>query len=172
MSSPKNFSERVRAYRDSEGLSQEELARRLGISSNYISMLERGKRSPSRKIIRLFEILLASPLPPAGGGTPVTKEEAVKGRPSKHELLRKALYIEEHGTAEQVAMLNSMIDAALARIGGKTTEESPEYPSTSAVSRAEGEDGPAANGPTKKIGFSAKKKAAAFFGSLRPQSAT
>lgn len=68
-------------------------------------------------------------------------------------------------------MLNSMIDAALARIGGKTSEESPDYSATSAVSRPEGEDGPAANGPTKKIGFSAKKKAASFLSSLRPRPA-
>ncbi|PLS77666.1 MAG: hypothetical protein CYG59_22615 [Chloroflexi bacterium] len=38
----KPFGERVRAQRIQEGLSQDELARRVGISRNYLSQIERG----------------------------------------------------------------------------------------------------------------------------------
>lgn len=163
MQPEKKFSERLRAYRKREEISQEELAHRLGMSRNYITQLE-GGRVPSPKVIRHFELLEASPLP----GPTTTREEAGKGIPSKHELIRKALYIEEHGTPDQVAMLNSMLDAALGRLGIRTTEDPPEYPGD-AASREEGGD--PRPPPPKRIGFS-QKKTGAFVGALRPRHAT
>ena len=45
------WGEIIRSYRDAHGLSQAEVARRLGISRNYVSMLERGKaRNPSHRL--------------------------------------------------------------------------------------------------------------------------
>lgn len=38
---------RIKSLRHSEGLSQEELAERMGISSKYLSSIERGKENPT-----------------------------------------------------------------------------------------------------------------------------
>jgi transcriptional regulator with XRE-family HTH domain len=38
-------------WRTDKGLSQEEAGKLLGLSKSYISLLERGKRSPSRSVI-------------------------------------------------------------------------------------------------------------------------
>ncbi len=40
------FAENVRRIRKKEGLSQQELAKSVGISVSYVSMLERAQRSP------------------------------------------------------------------------------------------------------------------------------
>ena len=46
----------IRARRESMGLSQEKLAQRCGFDRTYISMLERGKRTPSLlNLIKLAE---------------------------------------------------------------------------------------------------------------------
>ena len=39
--------QRIRELRRSEGLSQEELAEKIGISSKYLSSIERGKENPT-----------------------------------------------------------------------------------------------------------------------------
>jgi len=56
------IAERVRAFRGRAKLSQDELAERLGVSGNYISMIELGKKSPGTSLRKLFESLEQSPL--------------------------------------------------------------------------------------------------------------
>jgi phage repressor protein C with HTH and peptisase S24 domain len=86
VSTPKEFANRVRAYREREGLSQEELAKRLGISRNYVSMIE-GGRAPSDQVTRHFELL---ELAPAAGALPrnssVTEEPSPYGKSLGHPL--------------------------------------------------------------------------------------
>ena len=38
--------ERIRQYREQRGLTQEELSQRIGVSSNHLSVLERGIKAP------------------------------------------------------------------------------------------------------------------------------
>lgn len=52
----------IRNYRLSAGLSQERLGERMGVSTNYISLLESGKRYPSiGTLIRIARALDANP---------------------------------------------------------------------------------------------------------------
>jgi transcriptional regulator with XRE-family HTH domain len=59
--------ERVRGFRSRAKLSQQELAERLGVTNNYISMIERGKKAPGSLWLRAFETLEQSPLYPLPG---------------------------------------------------------------------------------------------------------
>lgn len=55
MSTPnENFAKRVTSYREKLGITQSELANRLGVSRNYVGMLEAG-REPSEPLKRLFQ---------------------------------------------------------------------------------------------------------------------
>lgn len=58
---------RIRDYRKTVRLSQDELGERLGVSGNYISMIELGKKAPGPSLRKLFEALEQSPVyqPPA-----------------------------------------------------------------------------------------------------------
>ena len=56
MSNSADFSNRVREYRGREGINQAEFAKRMGISRNYVSMVESG-RKPSAQVVRHFELL-------------------------------------------------------------------------------------------------------------------
>lgn len=50
--------ERICALRHNLGLTQEELARKSGVTQQFIQMIERGKRSPSlRTALKLAECL-------------------------------------------------------------------------------------------------------------------
>ena len=50
------FGERVASFRRSLGLNQKEFAPKLGVSSNYLSMIEQG-REPSDNLVRLFDMI-------------------------------------------------------------------------------------------------------------------
>ncbi|RYD19914.1 MAG: LexA family transcriptional regulator [Verrucomicrobiaceae bacterium] len=49
--------ERVITFRQSNDLTQSDLAKILGISSNYVSLIENGQREPGEGIVRHFELL-------------------------------------------------------------------------------------------------------------------
>lgn len=53
--------ERIREFRRSIRLSQDEFGERLGVSGNYISMIELGKKSPGPSLRKLFEAIELSP---------------------------------------------------------------------------------------------------------------
>jgi transcriptional regulator with XRE-family HTH domain len=55
------FAERVRAFRGRAKLSQGELAGRLGVSGNYVSMIELGKKLPGATLRKLFDTFEQSP---------------------------------------------------------------------------------------------------------------
>jgi transcriptional regulator with XRE-family HTH domain len=63
------FPERVREFRGRAKLSQDDLGERLGVSGNYISMLELGKKAPGPSLRKLFESIEQSPLYRAAGGS-------------------------------------------------------------------------------------------------------
>jgi transcriptional regulator with XRE-family HTH domain len=56
VSKKENFSHRVKNLRVALGLNQEAFANRLGVSRNYISMIE-GGRAPSEALIKYFETI-------------------------------------------------------------------------------------------------------------------
>lgn len=67
--------ERVKAYRVREGLTQEVLAEKLGISRNYVHLIEAGKKHPSWHLLEKFtefetgktnELVLKEDAPPYG----------------------------------------------------------------------------------------------------------
>ena len=66
----KKFSDRVLNLRSRLGLSQDAFAKRLGVSRNYVSMIEQG-REPSDSLKKLIETLET----PAPAGLGVVREE-------------------------------------------------------------------------------------------------
>jgi transcriptional regulator with XRE-family HTH domain len=61
---PKNneIANRIRNFRNRTGMSQQELGKRLGISGNYVYLIESGQKSPHPSTVKLFEALEVSPL--------------------------------------------------------------------------------------------------------------
>jgi transcriptional regulator with XRE-family HTH domain len=66
---------RIREFRHRAKLSQTELGDRLGISGNYVSMIELSKKDPGPSLKKLFEAIEHSPLY-AGPGTAPPPEPA------------------------------------------------------------------------------------------------
>ncbi len=56
MSNENDFANRVRSYREENKLSQEEFAKMLGVTRNYVSMLE-GGRAPSEQLLNHFALI-------------------------------------------------------------------------------------------------------------------
>ncbi len=67
----KKFSDRVSSLRTRLGVSQETFAKQLGVSRNYVSMIEQG-RQPSESLKKLIETMEATP---SSKPQPVTREE-------------------------------------------------------------------------------------------------
>lgn len=67
VSMPEDISNRMRTLRRAMDLSQEEFAQQLGVSRNYVSMIE-GGREPSANIIKLVELLESKHLGQAPNG--------------------------------------------------------------------------------------------------------
>ena len=63
-SQPKNteISNRIRNFRNRVGMSQQELGKRLGISGNYVYLIESGQKNPGPSLLKLFETMEVSPL--------------------------------------------------------------------------------------------------------------
>jgi SOS-response transcriptional repressor LexA len=79
VSKPKLFSERLRQLRQHYGWSQEELANQLGVSRNYVGMME-GGREPGGTLIKLFESLEAEMNLGTSGESLALREEPVPYR--------------------------------------------------------------------------------------------
>src|SRR5215831_8556111 len=63
-SQPKNseIANRIRNFRNRIGMSQQELGHRLGISGNYVYLIESGQKNPGPSLLKLFETMEISPL--------------------------------------------------------------------------------------------------------------
>ena len=59
----KQFGKRIRQLRETQGLSQEELAYRAGVHRTYLGGIERGERNPSLKNIAAIARALDIKLP-------------------------------------------------------------------------------------------------------------
>lgn len=58
----KNLGQKIAELREKQDLTQTDLARRLDLTTEYISLLERGLRSPSLKILENLEMILGASL--------------------------------------------------------------------------------------------------------------
>ncbi len=58
----------IKAHRVLEGLRQEELALRVGVSPDHLSHVERGARRPSAELLRRLVVELGVPASPQTGG--------------------------------------------------------------------------------------------------------
>jgi transcriptional regulator with XRE-family HTH domain len=74
------FPQRIREFRRRFKFSQHELGERLGVSGNYVSMLELGKKPPGPSLRKLFETieqshshLAAESIPRSNGQTPANQ---------------------------------------------------------------------------------------------------
>ena len=107
--SKKELGERVRALRIQKGLTQVELAKKLGMTQSNISELERGIRGLTiRHVLKLANILSAS-TDEILRGSPSTPN----GRPSVSlKVLRRAQRIQELPATKQRAVLE-LLDALL-----------------------------------------------------------
>jgi len=78
-----NLALRLKLFRAAADLKQRDVADSLGVSVNYVSMLERGKREPTLQYLRAFSKVVRIPLhvilwePPATGTT--AKEKKLHG---------------------------------------------------------------------------------------------
>src|SRR5215831_3789279 len=63
-SQPKNseIANRIRTFRNRIGMSQQELGHRLGISGNYVYLIESGQKNPGPSLLKLFETMEVSPI--------------------------------------------------------------------------------------------------------------
>ena len=53
---------RLKLFRVAAGLKQQDVARSLGVTANFVSMIERGKREATVKYLRAFSRLVKVPL--------------------------------------------------------------------------------------------------------------
>lgn len=85
------FPPRLLQLRQRLGLTQEEMATRLGISSNYVSLLEKGRKDPSPAIERHVELIErmqdAGMTGGYGDGTTLRDEPAHYGRKSRDRMV-------------------------------------------------------------------------------------
>jgi transcriptional regulator with XRE-family HTH domain len=56
-----NYGKAIKMLRASRGLQQRELAKKLGLDSSYVSLLESGKRVPSLQVLELLSSKLRVP---------------------------------------------------------------------------------------------------------------
>jgi transcriptional regulator with XRE-family HTH domain len=118
------FADRLVSYRKREGISQETLAKRLGISRNYVSMIESG-REPSDQIVRHFTLLELSP----AAAALKRRAAAEPDRQAKeHSILRRVLFIEEHGSREQVQMLDALLETFCEQVSTESPSTTGEAP--------------------------------------------
>lgn len=52
---------RIKLFRVAAGIKQQDVARALNVTSNFVSMIERGKREPTLKYLRAFARLVKVP---------------------------------------------------------------------------------------------------------------
>ena len=101
------LSERVRGYRLAAGLSAAEVARRTGIATGYYSEIERGRKTPSTRVLkRLAEALGCSLAELLEGPDPLP---APAGSESRREVLIRLL---ETSARLDTETLRSLLDYA------------------------------------------------------------
>jgi transcriptional regulator with XRE-family HTH domain len=72
------FAEELRAHRALAGMSRDDLAAKVSYSSSLIAMIETGRRSPSRKLAELLDVVFSLP------GTFARLEKRLRDVPFPH----------------------------------------------------------------------------------------
>jgi transcriptional regulator with XRE-family HTH domain len=82
--------ENVRRHREAAGLSQEELAARMGVDQGYVSSLEAGRRNPT--ILTMWHVAVALEVQPASLFEPVQvslKRKPHRAAPTKSRRVKR-----------------------------------------------------------------------------------
>jgi transcriptional regulator with XRE-family HTH domain len=90
-----HFANRVSKFRLTRGWTQERLAHEMGISRNYICMIE-GGRVPKESVVKLFEALESAPLPRRGERPAATPTNPVRAARQAAGLTIRALAAATH----------------------------------------------------------------------------
>src|SRR4051812_29235167 len=90
MQGDEDFAHSLSSYRKRARLSQAELAKRLGISRNWVSMLEGGRRHPSDQLKKSLQMLASSPLLETGQSNRTAEHAAEFEYGGSRSLLRQA----------------------------------------------------------------------------------
>ncbi len=93
----------MRIYREREGISQDELAKRLGISRNYVSMIE-GGREPSDQVMRHFALLDMAPV--ASRSPTGSSSDRVEEAEANYEPVKKVVDFLATASHEQLKLLS------------------------------------------------------------------
>ena len=103
-----DFSKKVRAFRLANDLSQEDLAGLLGVTSNYVYMLEKGTKVPKETLRMLFESLVSSPIykPISEGDAPESASSNIRSKLAPAERIAE----EVHQVKETVNSILSNAD--------------------------------------------------------------
>ncbi len=81
LENPRSLHLKMRAFRVQAGLSQQEWAKKLGVSASNVTKIERGSREPGLKIIRKFcEYVATCSAPPTIDSTSTTDSQTPKKR--------------------------------------------------------------------------------------------
>jgi transcriptional regulator with XRE-family HTH domain len=86
---------RLREFRGRAKWSQQELADRLGVSGNYISMIELGKKLPGPSLLKLFESLERAPMDALAGAEGAADASFSLSLLSTEALIRNFLEVAE-----------------------------------------------------------------------------
>lgn len=84
----------IRECRDLLDMTQEEFAKLIGVTSTYVSQMERGKRSPSKTIVKIIETELQKLGKTASASVSVRDNSAPVAIQSPHANTAQALDIE------------------------------------------------------------------------------
>ncbi|MEW6087289.1 MAG: helix-turn-helix transcriptional regulator [bacterium] len=85
------FGDKIRELREKQNLSQEELANRLNVSTPYVSLLERGLRSPSIEILKEIEQNLEGSLKSLLN----LKNDGIKQDKKKQKILKLVYFLKD-----------------------------------------------------------------------------
>lgn len=113
--SENNFVNRLKAWRLGNFYSQEKAASLLGISRPYLNQIEKKRREPSAELVNKFAELEA---------TPSEQPRLHEASPQYHEMVKKVTFIEEEGSDEQRALVNSFLDSVCEQLGLPKPEKS------------------------------------------------
>jgi transcriptional regulator with XRE-family HTH domain len=81
--------ETIRSLRSAKGWSQQDFARRLGISPSYLSLVEKNKREPALPLLRRMADTLGAPSALLIAAAIVGSDSVVAGRDTERDIVRR-----------------------------------------------------------------------------------
>ena len=104
-----NIGNRLLRFRESKKLTMKEIAKALEITESYYSMIESGKRNPSKKVI--YRLISYTNLPEEYWLEGILPDEYAQKREMFKSLKEAIKYIEEHGIELDTSNLFKNMDS-------------------------------------------------------------